>query len=452
MRIVTNLLEAWIAQLRASETALQPRRLFLFLEADQAEQLALERYFSSGDDLEFLVFKLDQALKWGGVEYWTTTDQVEFIHDLRRILEEIKELNRMRPEIATELRVIGCDATPPYDYTLQKDHERFMKVKFEWFAKERDSLSARKISRLIDENPEFKGIVFIGQGHLESRTLVNKANYEPSGTAPPTFDYFMPHFLDQHFGRKNVTTVSFFSHGLDNRTEYFDEFSVADTTPDIYFYTVSRPPLGWSAYLMRSRKILNTFLMNLRLHTPPGANEDELRLASFTARALIYQLKRSYLNLEPSGQQWIDSLSQNRREMIKSRTSTNRVMEIAEQLCRDFDSMKDIDLFEESRIVPGVADSSRFGVMLKMWYYNLLFDAATTETIPSLSLAPQNFQTVPDTLAQKELLKHHKDLVQTLLINLLWVATPEESARAIERLRGDTGLDFSTAKEWAVWW
>ena len=262
----------------------------------------------------------------------------------------------------------------------------------------------------------------------------------------------MPHFVDQHFGRKNVATVSFFYHGKGKPTEYFDEFSVADTTPDIYVYSVSRPPLAWSAYLLRSRKILNAFLMNLQSYAHPGANGDELPLASSTARALLYQLKRSYLNLEPSGRQWIDSLSQNRREMITSRTAANRVMEIADQLCREFDSMKDIDLFEESRIVPGVADSSRFGVMLKMWYANLLSDAATTETIPSLSLAPQYYQTVPDSLAQEELLRHHKDLEQSLLINLLWVATPEESARAVERLRRETGLNLTTANECSVWW
>ena len=452
LRTVTDLLEAWIGQLRASETPAQPRRLFLFLEVDQAEQLTIEKYFATGDDSEYLAFKLDQALTWGGVEEWTTTDQVEFIQDLRGILEEIKELNRRRPELGAELRVIGCEATPPYHITDAKDYEKFMKARLEWFANERDSLSAAKISRLMDENPDFKGIVFIGQGHIESRTLVDKANFAPGTSAPPTFGYFMPHYVDRHFGRENVTTVSFFYHRRDNLTEYFDVFSVADTTPDIYVYSVSRPPMAWSVYLLRSRKILSTFLATIRAHAPAGANEGELRLASATARGLIYQLKRSYLNLDPLQRQWIDSLANNRREMIKSRTAADRVITIAAQLCRDFDSMKDIDLFEHSRIVPGVADSSRFGVALKMWFANLLSDAATTETIPSLSLAPPNFQIVPDTLAQMELLKHHKDLTQSLLINLLWIATPEESSRAVERLRGETGLNLATAKEWAVWW
>ena len=185
--------------------------------------------------------------------------------------------------------------------------------------------------------------------------------------------------------------------------------------------------MAWSVYLLRSRKILSTFLATIRAHAPAGANEGELRLASATARGLIYQLKRSYLNLDPLQRQWIDSLANNRREMIKSRTAADRVITIAAQLCRDFDSMK-------------------------MWFANLLSDAATTETIPSLSLAPPNFQIVPDTLAQMELLKHHKDLTQSLLINLLWIATPEESSRAVERLRGETGLNLATAKEWAVWW
>jgi len=66
-------------------------------------------------------------------------------------------------------------ARQPYHPADQKDYQSFIRTKFEWFATKRDSLSAAKICQLIDENPDFKGIVFIGQGHLESRTLFNKA-------------------------------------------------------------------------------------------------------------------------------------------------------------------------------------------------------------------------------------------------------------------------------------
>ncbi len=36
-------------------------------------------------------------------------------------------------------------------------------------------------------------------------------------------------------------------------------------------------------------------------------------------------------------------------------------------------------------------------------------------------------------------------------MNLLWIATDEERAKALAVLKQETNLDYTTAKEWTVW-
>jgi len=47
---------------------------------------------------------------------------------------------------------------------------------------------------------------------------------------------------------------------------------------------------------------------------------------------------------------------------------------------------------------------------------------------------------------------HNNELSEYLLINLLWIATPEERKEALKYLDQLTGLQFTTPKEWINYW
>jgi hypothetical protein len=55
-------------------------------------------------------------------------------------------------------------------------------------------------------------------------------------------------------------------------------------------------------------------------------------------------------------------------------------------------------------------------------------------------------------LYNKFIQEYSQPIIIESLINLLWVATPEERARAIEYLKKETGLNYEAAKEWTEWW
>lgn len=450
MRQVTGLLEEWTKRLdEGNNPADFPRKLFLFLEADSLEQRALDQYWVSGDISPVLSRYLDVHCKWGGIEQWMTTDKLEFLYDLRNIMTKIKGINTRHPGVHATFTVIGGERTPPYDYTIGRDQARARDIKFQYFAHERDKLSAERISSFLENDPASKAIIYIGQGHLETRTLVNKSDYDSDMPRPPAWDFFLPHFLDERFGRSNVRLLLFFYHSRDSMTDFVQSFVQRDTTPDIYAYTLTRPPLGFSAYILRSQMMLTTAVELARSYLYPGASEDERILASTIVRFLVLQLRRTYLNNESETRKDIDSLSRDQIRMVESSVSALRACNTAQDLIARFDILKDVDTFERARVHPGIRDSAGSNFILKMWYHNLPQDSTGTPDVPSLSIRYDG--PFADSAVQQELIRRHDQLDQMLLVNLLWVTDGRENARIVERLQSETGLPFVTAKEWTRW-
>jgi hypothetical protein len=57
-----------------------------------------------------------------------------------------------------------------------------------------------------------------------------------------------------------------------------------------------------------------------------------------------------------------------------------------------------------------------------------------------------------DTTVRSFVRAHHRDLVEYFLVNLLWIGTPEEKARAFAELTTLTGRSYRTPEEWSEWW
>jgi hypothetical protein len=448
-RQVTDMLNAWVRCLEGPDIPQGlPRRLFLFLEADTTEQRMLDDYWRSGEIKPYLAYCLDSHLKWSDIQNWLTTDRIEFLHDLRAIMLKIQDLNQRDPSEMVTLRVIGAEASPPYDWTATKDFARFREARFQFFAKQRDSLSAQNVFSLLDGDPGAKGIVYIGQGHLESRTLVNKGDYD-DGQRPRTPGYFLPHYLDEHFGRNNVRLVLFFYYNTDLLTEFVQAFTQQDSAPDVYVYTLSRPPLGFSLYVVESRAILDAALEDLHWYVRPGANDDDRLLASSLVKLLVWQLRRTYLYEYPDTRCAIDSLAAKRWRLRNSSQEVKDMFDLIYLLYQRFDVLQDVDSFARTRINQRVADSVQFGFILKMWYHNL---PSASNDIRSLSLSPWNLNVLPDSAARQELASRRVEFGEMVLVNLLWLDDPGERAQIVERLQRETGLKMTTSKEWTQWW
>lgn len=184
------LFDRWISAADANEVV--PTRLTLVLEIDEKSEIDIRRYLHSG------VLPGPRDLAWHPLE------RLEFYDDLRMIEQKIILFNSRVPE-SRQLALDILGAEPPQD-TKGAWTKMDSKESFEFYCRERDRLSANRVIDYAKSNPENKLVFFYGGAHLQ-RGLRNKDQW---GLFPKETrnDYYLIHYVDEFFGRKNVFTVN----------------------------------------------------------------------------------------------------------------------------------------------------------------------------------------------------------------------------------------------------
>ena len=450
--IVSGILNSWIDSLEKNPNSQTiPHKLFLFLETDSVKQLLFNEVIDYGNFDNYLTEQIDEVTKFGGWDRFSV-DNFEFLFELRDIRKRIDELNKKTNKDIC-LTIKGVEDPPSFinfSTMYQMGVEKYRKELFLWFAKERDKIISKNIIRNLDNNRDYKAIVFYGSAHL-IRKYIDKSHWAFSTIQEPIYEYFLAHYLDEYFGRAQVDVYCTVKvHG--EATDIIQKYEKDNDYEDYYVKCNVLPDFPFPLYIISNKKILNSLINLTDKYIEGGKEEDYLLFVNFS-RLFFNHVKRSHLYFEDYVKDKIDSLAtyplQFTRNDIKFIYKTTR--RISKELVDKFDIVKNIEEMDKwIMMIDKFDDKLRYLEMLKRIIYNL------PREIPEETFY-SNFDSFyhPDLLSQFEIdqIKNRiNELKIYYAISSMWVNTKEENENIIKYLKRATDLNYTTVKEWNNWW
>ena len=449
---ITDLLNEWIKNIAKNPTDRNiPKKLFLFLEKDSLSLMLLNQVINDGNFNNYLTEQIEGATKFGGWDK-CSVDNLEFLFELREIKKEIDELNENTTQDIS--LVISWAETLPsfinFSTMYQMGAEKYQKELFLWFAKVRDKLVAENIQRILEQNKDYKAIIFYGTAHLE-RKYIDKSPWAYSAKQEPVYDYFLAHYLDEYFGRDQVE-VYYTAKVHGEGTDVIQKFEKADEYEDYYIKCNVLPDFPFPLYIMNNKTTLNSLISLSDKYIASDKEEDYLLFVQFS-RMFLNHVRRSYLYGEKTYKGKIDSLAsypmQFTRKDIKFIYKTTR--RISRELINKFDVVKNIEAMDKWIMLTDTFDDKWLYLsMLKTIVYNLPRGIPEETFYSNMSISYRL-----DFLSQFEIdqIKNRINELQIYYaLSSMWVNTTEENENTIEYLQQATGLNYITTKEWNDWW
>jgi len=461
MRLVTGVLDEWLDRLEKEKNnslsrgagqkedrplSPLPKKLILFVEADSERVDTMKHCMQTGDISNWLMFQLRGESKWGSMIGGTSVDNFEFFKNLKRIEDRVEKLQKQDPSNSYDFRILGPESIPPYDLIRTKDSSlwrervrQFQEARSEYFVHQRDERSSATIRKVLDEHPDYKALIFYGTAHL-LRGLQNKAREGGPKGVDTAYGYYLASYLDKYFSRDSVS-VFFTVHVPGWQKGVIREFERTAVSADYRVFCVPAPPLQCPLGMVNCQNLLRAYNELMRQNSLGDSEEEQMYSQGYAIR-LSNQLRRSYLFSRPEFRPWLDSLRHYAWDT--SRIVNRKRIEIANRLIKSFDAIQNINSLE-TWIAKPLKDSAWYLPMLKMVLANLPPQAMPLgiDQLENLSL---NEDTKPMIITRKE------ELVEYLLVNLLWVGTPDEQNRARTELTAKTGMKLKDEREWSDWW
>lgn len=448
-KMVIGVLNAWLDKLENNSINKNiPHKLFLFLEIDSISFSNFNQVLEHGISENTLKYSIDMVTKYGGWEK-NSVDIIQFQLMLREILERITEINKTNSINKIELVVHGPEGIPPFNYSaiIKMGNEKYQKEKFIWFAKERDRTSSKNIIKLLDNENEFKALIFYGTAHL-IRKQIDKAQWSEIPNQEPINEYYLAHFLDEHFGRDKVD-IYFPYNSFHTAGNYIEQHLPNNDEPDYIIYCNVIPENPFSLYLIKNKMILKAISELTDVYKKSSKPED-MNLFIGYSRMFYNHARRSYLYYEPYYKSKIDSLAYYPFHLKDKELAYTNTKRISDELISEFDVIKNIEKMDKWFARSNFPnDSLLFQMVAKPIIYNLPKD-----TIPGIfynELRNSNNRNYFDTFEQNQINKRIKELKIYYAINLSWVNTPEENQKLFYYLKEKTGCNFTTTKDWNEW-
>ncbi len=189
---LSSVLSTWLRMLENGET--EENHLTLILEQDSSMANLLKQYLKTGDLNPWLDFILPS----------TSLERLEFYAGLRRLTLQIDSLNALWPvSRRITFDVFGAEEMNVFDPRVIDSLERSTA---QYFVVRRDSISASRIAKYLEEHPGQKALVFYGDAHL-MKNFVRKPFAE---ALPPEQQggRFMGYYLKKEFGEDQAFTIN----------------------------------------------------------------------------------------------------------------------------------------------------------------------------------------------------------------------------------------------------
>jgi len=424
----TNIISA------SSESPICPE-LILVLEADSLQVKGIVEYGYSNDPYDVLDIGLLGAPQF-------TTAKLEYYHDLAELRKRIDQYNQTcRDDRQLSLSLFGPERPIEMDNWSVEKREQF-------FVYERDEFSSQRLAEHLKRHPESKTLVFYGESHLERARIAKGIESEP------VEGYYLAHYLTETFGDNGGVYVlgqiqagvgggsycRLFaaprrSYGLDN-TVFPYEYHANDsgiTAKDGWLVLFGQYAPSMPLYQIYSEALLEFIVHNLPDLADTTNEFDRCYLSAAAA----------YLEMVPdtSSQKPYRLNSPNVIETIRAWqqwADTARVRYVA--------SIESLDLWDRMVDRLAEADPSEVRPYIHRLNYSLgpRYALDWGEDMPPPREVAQHYR--------EHLRIWRKEIVVERLVHMLWVCTDEECKAAVAVLKKETGREFTTAKEWMVWW
>ncbi len=438
-------------------------KLVLFLEVDSVYMHHINKVIKSGNVNDFIKYNIEQVIEYGGWEK-CTVDRIHFILELGSIVNRIKNINSRTKTLNIDLQIVSAESVPPPDSSYTNiPYERFL-----WFVKERDKLSSKNICFFLERNPDYKALIFYGGAHL-IRYEFDKRPFSPVPLAKPVKDFFLTHYLDQYFGRQQVSAFSTASSSQEigsNKQIKIIEYEPKDYSVDFNVCYKIIPTNPFPIYFLKNRTVLKSIIELVQeykqkighldfssIQQPDVIYSKKIDYALYVAFTRIFfnQVKRSSLYLNPLLKNKIDSLAYYPLHAKDQDWAFNNTFRISQELVDNFDFISDIEKMNDW-IIPKYkfVDSLLYYQSLKSIIYNLPPD--TTDEVFQNEIKNSSLVNTLTNFEKDQIAKRINELKIYTAINALWVNDDAENKKYFQYLSEKTGCNFGSREEWFDWW
>ncbi len=433
-RVIVNTLNDWVSEWVKSEKKPEAlaSKVFLVLEMDSVQANGLREYFVKGDP----TLMIDP---FSFIGYQSTTGVLEFYNDLRLVKRRIDAFNEGRPAGSRIFfDVVGPEKTAdPFTWTPAKRDS--------FFVYGRDEYSSLSIKYLLDRNPEAKALIYYGQAHLYSE------KWRKIEANPQSMGYFLAHYLRQDFDSSGgvYTCEQIDAEAIPGRID--GAISGIGKTFAIDGSVFKGAAVGPNAYIPWLDGAIFYF-------TSPRNTRHISKLYSETLVDYILKNIDSYKNVTEEYNRWIIDSWLNYLSDVT--VASSRAFDDRDASAVD-SAIAAWKHWRKSTNLDIVGDITSLGYFKK--YVDLIRDsAAPKSTQYEMALTSLigfrvwfPMRTPPEVRADSlwsHILKYRSSIVVENLVDLLWVASESEKAKAISVLTKETGMNFTTAEDWRSWW
>ena len=440
-RCVTSFLEYWLHRLQQSpsDTTL-PHKIALALEVGQRGETVLNEFVRTGDRYPLIRYVVDEEEKFGSDVYHArppSADYIQFCDRLRQIEIKIDSLNRQDPDLSISLEILGPEPQPPSGYIGMRRSARqyFDSMRSQWDADTRDRETSSHLAQYLTQHPDKKILVFSKATHM-----LRDAND----------GYFLARNLDSLLGRSTVSVfrTSLF-RGNSVSVPQIEEYRHDKETADFLVRKSVSPPHLFPFYLVKTQ---NTLRALVDLSEQYGASLDTLQI-DLSRRMLTHALellRRSSLALDPKHNQEIATLQAVVNAATRKAIMVSQTYADIRRLISRFDAVKDV--LEIDSVMTTFTPSSDYYNMLTTMLDNLAADSSSSqEDVPRIIVGYKSVDTITATWVRTW--KERKSDRRTyMLLQILWLGTPDEVVSAMNALKRETANDLSAPLQWADWW
>jgi hypothetical protein len=439
-RLVTSFLEVWLDRLQHNphDTTL-PRNIALALELGRAGETVLNEYLKTGDRYPLMRFLIDEQEHFESDAYITrslSTDYLQFCEGLRLVKTRVDSVNRRFPELSVSFEILGPEPELPYTYldVCTKSRQEIIALKSRWDASQRGMKISSYLVQYLSLHPDHKLMVFVSSNHL--------FRDKQSGA-------YLARCLDSLLGRQTVS-VFWTSRMLRNpvSSPQIEEFRHDGETADFLVRKSASPPYPFPFFVVRSQ---NTLLAMTDLAEQCSSSPDTLeRDLSRTVLVRTLELLRySYLALDPRLNGEIATLQSIAAAATRRAIMPSQMFPDIHRLISRFDPVRDV--LEIDSVMVTFAPSQDYHNALTTIIDNLRKDS--TYTWDNVRVVTDH-KPVEDITAEwaRSWKEKKSERRAYMLLQILWLGTPGEVSNALAALRKETGLRFSTAREWDEWW
>ncbi|MCU7494332.1 MAG: hypothetical protein HF314_04345 [Ignavibacteria bacterium] len=434
MKTVTDFLNYWVDTLekdiKQGNNSKYPAKLYLILESDSEMVADIYRFIESGNPYDAV-----SPTEFMGFQF--TTGMIEFYYQLGQIHKRIEGINKAIPENKrVSFRIFGPEKV--LDLSNWNTEKRD-----QYFLKERDEYSSKKVIDLLEKEPDARAVIFYGSGHFSIMKEKKLENSNEQG-------YYIAHYLNEHFkdegGIYRVDQMSFDKlTWLSKAYRMLDKNYVIDNS---VFEGVAVPN---NFFVSSQDASFLIFDRNIRMKHISQIPSETLIDCILNKAGMFYNMNSDlhrgnlftclYYLSEVSGREMEVFMLKDSAAVMGEldkwkKWRSDWKANMADVIYNQELIKKRIDFLASSK--PPVSQRYIYDLsqmtMASIWNKN--------------ELAPER----KAEYYKKCLNQYSRPMIIEDLINLLWVATKAEKNKAVEYLKKETSQNFENEEDWTTWW